>query len=48
MERFLKRKSPSVVKYVDKEKSNSVTFDVTQLPTNPGLRIPILDYNVNI
>ncbi|XP_022852781.1 uncharacterized protein LOC111374358 [Olea europaea var. sylvestris] len=28
--------------------SNNVEFDVTKLPTDPGLRIPILDYNVNI
>ncbi|XP_052181936.1 uncharacterized protein LOC127794728 [Diospyros lotus] len=48
MDRFFKRKSLSVVEDVDREKSNSVTFDITQLPTDPGLRIPILDYDVNI
>ncbi|XP_022856253.1 zinc finger MYM-type protein 1-like [Olea europaea var. sylvestris] len=28
--------------------SNNVKFDVTKLPTDPSLRIPILDYNANI
>ncbi|KAL2512353.1 General transcription factor 2-related zinc finger protein [Abeliophyllum distichum] len=31
-----------------REISNETDFDVAQLPTDPGLRIPILDYNVNI
>ncbi|XP_052182037.1 uncharacterized protein LOC127794821 [Diospyros lotus] len=48
MDRFFKQKSPSVVEDVDRKKSNSVTFDITQLPIDPGLRIPILDYDVNI
>ncbi|XP_022883157.1 zinc finger MYM-type protein 1-like [Olea europaea var. sylvestris] len=33
---------------VDEGASNNVEFDVTKLPTDPGLRIPILDYNANI
>ncbi|XP_022883750.1 zinc finger MYM-type protein 1-like [Olea europaea var. sylvestris] len=33
---------------VDEGVSNNVEFDVTKLPTDPGLRIPILDYNANI
>ncbi|XP_022847568.1 uncharacterized protein LOC111370097 [Olea europaea var. sylvestris] len=33
---------------VDKEVSNNVEFDVTKPPTDPGLRIPIFDYNANI
>ncbi|XP_022866542.1 zinc finger MYM-type protein 1-like [Olea europaea var. sylvestris] len=33
---------------VDEGLSNDVEFDVTKLPTDPGLRIPILDYNANI
>ncbi|XP_022858752.1 ankyrin-1-like, partial [Olea europaea var. sylvestris] len=33
---------------VDEGLSNDVEFDVTKLPTNPSLRIPILDYNANI
>ncbi|XP_022869798.1 zinc finger MYM-type protein 1-like [Olea europaea var. sylvestris] len=33
---------------VDEGLSNDVEFDVTKLPTDPGLRIPILDYNSNI
>ncbi|XP_022883163.1 zinc finger MYM-type protein 1-like [Olea europaea var. sylvestris] len=33
---------------VDEGLSNDVEFDVTKLPTGPGLRIPILDYSANI
>ncbi|XP_022855574.1 uncharacterized protein LOC111376802 [Olea europaea var. sylvestris] len=33
---------------VDEGVSNNVEFDVTKLPTDLGLRIPILDYNANI
>ena len=33
---------------VDEGLLNDVEFDVTKLPTDPGLRIPILDYNANI
>ncbi|XP_022852849.1 zinc finger MYM-type protein 1-like [Olea europaea var. sylvestris] len=33
---------------VDEGASNNVEFDVTKLPTDPDLRIPILDYNANI
>ncbi|XP_022847505.1 zinc finger MYM-type protein 1-like [Olea europaea var. sylvestris] len=33
---------------VDEGLTNDVEFDVTKLPTDPCLRIPILDYNANI
>ncbi|XP_022868339.1 uncharacterized protein LOC111387937 [Olea europaea var. sylvestris] len=33
---------------VDEGVSNIVEFDITKLPADPGLRIPILDYNANI
>lgn len=46
MKRYFQRKTN--VENVDEGISNNVEFDVSKLPTDPGLRIPILDYNHNI
>ncbi|XP_022871492.1 zinc finger MYM-type protein 1-like [Olea europaea var. sylvestris] len=46
MNRYFQRKRN--VDNIDEGVSNDVEFDVTKLPTDPGLRISILDYNANI
>ncbi|XP_022873882.1 uncharacterized protein LOC111392720 [Olea europaea var. sylvestris] len=46
MNRYFQRKRN--VDSVDEGVLNNVEFDVTKLPTDPGLKIPILDYNANI
>jgi hypothetical protein len=48
MKRFFQRKTDLDNLNVVGGTSNHVEFDVTKLPTDPGLRIPILDYNANI
>ena len=49
MEIYCKRKSSFLIEgNNDGRKSSNVEFNVAQLSTNPRLRIPILNYNVNI
>ena len=50
MERYFKRKSESILPCEENAKlsKSKIEFNSADLPTDPGLRPPIMDYALNI